>query len=96
MLERNFQAKVVKWLRKQGCYVMTITVQPGIPNGTPDVFFCKEGFYGWLECKKSKNSKFQPLQKERLAKLDEWSWAKVTYPSNWDEIREELEKMVIY
>lgn len=89
--EKELQKRLVKWLKSQGCFVMTITVVPGVPQGTPDVFFCKEGFYGFAEVKANKKSKYQPLQKERIAKLMDWSWAKVVYPENWEDIREELE-----
>jgi hypothetical protein len=70
--------------------VMVIQPQAGIPTGTADIFFCKGAFYGWIEVKASKTSPFQPLQKEFIAKMDQWSWAKVCYPENWQEISNEL------
>lgn len=73
---------------------MTIQPQAGIPSGTADIFFCKEGFYGWLELKASKTSKFQPLQKEFIAKMDEWSWARACWPDNWEEVRRELDEII--
>lgn len=64
---------------------------PGTPVGVADVFFCKEGFYGWIEVKASKTAKFQPLQREFLVKMDNWSWAKAVYPANWEEVKAELD-----
>jgi len=93
MSESQFQAIVIKWLRSKGFWVMKCQVPPA-PTGTADVFFCYEGFYGWLECKQSKTSKFQPLQKEFITKMNDWSWAKVVYPSNWEEIKYELERLL--
>ena len=92
--ESTFQTKVAKWLRSKGCYVMVIQPQAGVPTGTADIFFCKEGFYGWIECKQAKTSPFQPLQKEFIKKMDDWSWAKVAYPANWGEIEAELAQIL--
>lgn len=67
---------------------------PGVPTGTSDLFFCLEGFYGFIEVKKSMKAKFQPLQKEFIDKMEDWSWAKVVYPENWLEVRAELARML--
>lgn len=93
MTESQFQAIVIKWLRAKGFWAMKCQVPPA-PTGTADVFFCYEGFYGWLECKKCKTSKFQPLQKEFIAKMDDWSYARVAYPANWEEIKADIERML--
>lgn len=88
--ESIFQTKVIKWLKGQGCYVIKNSAVTGVPTGCPDVVFFKEGFYGFIEVKASQKAPFQPLQKETLAKLDEWSWAKAVYPENWDAMQKEL------
>lgn len=94
-MEKKTQQRLIKHLKRRGCFVMAITVVPGIPTGTPDVFFCKEGFYGFAEVKSSRTAKYRPLQKEQLKKLNDWSWAKAVYPENYDEIKEELDKLLI-
>jgi Holliday junction resolvase len=88
--ESEFQPKVIKWLKEQGCYVIKNSAVSGVPTGCPDIVFFKEGFYGFLEVKRTAKSPFQPLQKETLAKLDNWSWAKAVYPENWSDIQKEL------
>lgn len=88
--ESVFQAKVIKWLKEQGCYVIKNSAVSGVPTGCPDLVFFKEGFYGFAEIKPKEKARFQPLQKETLAKLAAWSWAKAVYPENWDEIQKEL------
>lgn len=94
-IESQLQSKIVKWLKKEKkCFVMVTTPGGGIPCGTADVFFCKEGFYGWIEVKASKTSKFQPLQKEFISQMDEWSWARVAYPENWEKIKIELLEII--
>jgi Holliday junction resolvase len=95
MKESTFQSKVIQWLKaERGCYVIKNTANPGVPLGAPDIFFCKGAFYGFIECKPSKTAKFQVLQKETIAKLDAWNWARVVYPENWGEIQLELAGLI--
>lgn len=92
--ESRLQGEIRKFLRSMGCFVMVIKPQPGIPDGTPDIIFMKEGFWGAIEVKKDRTSPYQPLQKEYLEKFNQWSWAKRIDPSNWTEIQIELEMML--
>ena len=92
--ESRLQTKVAQYLRGKGCFVMVIQPTAGIPTGTADIFFCKGPLYGWLELKAAHNSPFQPLQKEFIAKMDSWSWAKACWPDLWDEIRQELDEIL--
>jgi Holliday junction resolvase len=90
-METKVQSKIIKYLKSKGCYVIKTHPGLGTPTGCPDVVFMTEGFYGALECKASKNARFQPLQKETIEKLDDWSWAKVLYPENYDNVIAELD-----
>lgn len=92
--EAKFQAKIISWLKKQGCLPIKYEQNATTKAGIPDIIFFKEGFWGALEVKKSKTAKFQPLQKEMIAKMDEMSWARAVYPENWDEIKKELEEIL--
>lgn len=92
--ESDFQAKIIKWLRSNGCFVMKNQQNATTQKGVADVFFCKEGFYGFLEVKKSKNAKRQPGQEAFIAKMDDWSYGKLVYPENWTDIQSELEEML--
>lgn len=92
--EARLQTNIVKWLRQNGFWVMKLKPGFGVPAGTADIFFCKEGFYGWLEVKTSKNAKRQPGQERFIAKMAEWSFARFVWPENWPEIREELKQFV--
>lgn len=92
--ESNLQSKIRQYLKDKGCYVLIVTVGPGIPDGCPDILFMLEGFWGSIEVKKDPKAKYQPLQKETLEKLDAWSWARRVDPTNWVEIRGELERIL--
>ena len=92
--ESDFQKKVIKWLRSKGCLVLKYEANATTRVGVADVFFCKEGFYGFLECKKAKNSPVRPGQKEFIDKVDNWSYGKIIFPENWPETRKELDQML--
>lgn len=90
-MEAATQSKIIKFLKHKGCYVIKTHPGLGTPTGCPDIIFMKEGFWGALEAKSAKNAKFQPLQKETIEKFAEWSYAKVLYPENLEEIKSELD-----
>lgn len=92
--EADFQSKVLKWLRSKGCIAYKMQQNATTRIATPDILFIKEGFWGAIECKASSRAKFQPGQKEMVAKLDEWSWARTAWPQNWSIIKEELEEIL--
>lgn len=93
-LESKFQAQVKKWLESQGCEVFILTPGGGIPTSTEDVLFLKEGFWGFLECKKSKNAKKRPGQVQTVARHNKMSYSRFTYPENWEEVKKELEQLL--
>lgn len=82
----EFIKKIRRWLKSKGC--LSFNTENSL------IIFFKDGFWGALEVKKSKTAKFQPLQKEMVAKMDEMSWARVVYPENWEEIQKELEEIL--
>lgn len=92
--EAPIQKEVIKFLKKNGCFVMKLTPMPGIPAGTSDIFFCKDGFYGFIECKAKKNSKRRPGQPEFIKKMNEWSYGEFVHKDNLEEIKRELEELL--
>jgi len=92
--EADFQSKVIKYLRSKGCIVYKMQQNATTKAATPDIFFLHEGFWGAIECKATKSSKYQPGQKEMVEKLNEWSWAKVVWPENWVDVKEELDELL--
>lgn len=93
MTEAKLQAEIIKYLKSKCCFVMKCA-GAGVPTGTSDIFFCLEGFYGFIEVKARAKAPFQPLQKEFIDKINDWSWARVIYPENWLEVKQELEGML--
>lgn len=92
--ESNLQQKITKWLRSQKCFVWKMQQNATTQAGVSDLFFCYEGFYGFLEVKRSKTAKRRPGQEAFVRKMDEWSYARVVWPENWPEIQKELKEML--
>ena len=57
-------------------------------NGTAFIF--KEGFWGWIEFKKTKNSKKRPGQQENVDWASQNSYGTFCYPENKKEILDYL------
>lgn len=93
-VESTLQSNIRKYLRSKGCYVLVIRPQPGIPEGCPDVLFMLEGFWGSIEVKAAPGSPYQPLQQETISKHDKWSWSRRVDPTNWNQIKAELEAIL--
>lgn len=89
--ETRTQEQLIKFLKKKGCYVIKTKPGLGTPVGCPDVFAFYEGWWGCFEVKANQKAKFQPLQKETLDKLEDWSFARVVYPDNIAVVLAELE-----
>jgi Holliday junction resolvase len=94
MTESVLQTRIVKYLKDRDCYVIKTRPGLGTPTGCPDIIALCGGLWLAIEVKASSKSKFQPLQKETIKKLDDWSWCKTVYPENWKEIKAELEMMI--
>jgi Holliday junction resolvase len=94
MKESKLQAEVIKYLKHKGCYVIKTQPGMGTPTGCPDIIALIEGAWIAIEVKAECNSPFQPLQKETIEKLSQWSYAKVVHSKNWPEIKKELEEFI--
>lgn len=93
-MESQIQARLIKYLRGRGFYVIKTKPGPGVPVGCPDVFAFNEGWWTAFEVKSSAKAPFQPLQERTLKKLGDWSSVWVVYPENYDDVISELEKML--
>lgn len=94
MSEAYLQAKIIRHLKSKGCYVIKTTPGPGVPVGCPDIIFMKDGFWGGIEAKASATSRYQPLQKDTIALLNDMSWCKAVHNDNWGDIKLELDTLL--
>lgn len=91
-LEKDFQAKLIKDLKKifTGCLVMKL--DSGYIQGIPDLLILYKNKWAVLECKKSANAKHQPNQDFYVDMLNKMSFSKFIYPENKEEVLNELRK----
>ena len=96
MSEATFQAGIIRWLKAKGCVVMKIPAgYASIPTGFPDILALLDGG-GWicLEVKASPKASYRPLQKEWIKRLDAMFYCRAVDPTNWDEIKKEIEQII--
>lgn len=82
---RTFEDTFISSLRKLG-----YRVERG-EKGTTFLFL--EGWWGWIEFKKSKNAKKRPGQQQNIDWANENSWGSFVYPENVDEIKKYLKEI---
>lgn len=92
MLERNFQARLIKKIKKRfpGCVVLKN--DPNYIQGIPDLIILFNDKWAALEVKQSENAKHRPNQDYYVKQLGEMSYAAFVSPENEKEILDELEQ----
>lgn len=90
MLERNFQASLIKQIKKRfnGCIVLK--TDPNYIQGIPDLLILYGNRWAALEVKKSSKAKHQPNQDYYVKKMNNMSFARFVSPENKEEILNEL------
>lgn len=92
MLERDFQAKVIKELTEMfpGCIIMKN--DPDYIQGIPDLAIFHGPRWATLECKRSENAPHRPNQDYYVQLMDEMSFSRFIYPENKEEVFYELQR----
>lgn len=92
MLESQFQAKLIKELKKRfpGCIVMKS--DSGYLQGIPDLLILYNDKWASLECKQSDGAKRQPNQEYYVGKMDEMSFSRFICPENKEEVLHDLQQ----
>lgn len=90
MLERNFQASLIKQIRKkfEGCIVLK--TDPNYIQGMPDLLILYGERWAALEVKKSSKASHQPNQDYYVKKMNKMSFARFISPENKEDILNEL------
>ena len=92
MLESQFQAKLIKELKKlfPGCIVMKS--DSGYLQGIPDLLILFNDKWAALECKQHAGAKKRPNQEYYVGKMDEMSFSKFICPENKEEVLHDLQQ----
>lgn len=90
MLENKFQANLIKEIKDRfpGCIVMKN--DSSYIQGIPDLLVLHKNKWASLEVKVSANAKRQPNQEYYVDKMNDMSFSRFIYPSNKEEVLNEL------
>lgn len=96
MREAEFKTKIQKSLKKMGCTVLQYKQDSTTVKGFPDtIVLGPEAVVIFIEWKRSKRAKFQPLQKEWGEKLLERNFFYYCiYPENAEECLNEIKEIL--
>ena len=89
-LERDFQAKLIKDLKKifKGCLVMKM--DSSYIQGIPDLLILYKDRWALLECKRNAKATKRPNQEHYVEMLDKMSFSRFIFPENKQEVLDEL------
>lgn len=92
MLEREFQAKLIKEIKERfpGCVVMKN--DPNYIQGIPDLLILHNDKWAALECKKNSSSSHQPNQDYYVSKMNGMSYAAFICPENKEEVLHDIQR----
>lgn len=95
MLEKDFQAKIIKYLKSKGCFVWKTQQNATTQAGVADIFFCKGPVYGFMEVKKSRTAPLRPGQKEFIERMGRYTYAEKVCPETWETEKTKVEKLLL-
>lgn len=92
MLERDFQAKLIRDIKKRfpGCIVLKNDAS--YIQGFPDLTILYGRQWATLECKKDANAEKQPNQEYYVGQTNEMSFSRFICPENKEEVLNELQQ----
>ncbi len=89
-LERDFQSKLIKELKREFPSCMVIKLDPTYIQGLPDLLVLHKDKWATLECKRSANAVKRPNQEHYVRRMNEMSFSAFVYPENKDEVIEQM------
>lgn len=90
MLERDYQAKLIRTLKKDMPESIVLKTDPGYRQGIPDLLILNGDRWAALEVKRSADASHQPNQDYYVDKMKGMSYASFICPENEREVLDEL------
>lgn len=92
MLESNFQAQLIRDLKRifPGCII--VKNDPDYIQGIPDLTIFYNNKWATLECKKSAKARKQPNQEYYVGRMNEMSFSRFICPENKEKVLYELQQ----
>lgn len=86
MLEKIFQAKLIRKIKREFPDCVVLKTDPNYIQGFPDLLILHKKRWAALEVKRSADAHHQPNQDFYINKLGKMSYAKFIFPENEKEI----------
>lgn len=91
MLERDFQSKLIKELKKLFPNSIILKTDPDYIQGIPDLLILYKNKWASLECKRGSKAARRPNQDFYVQKMDKMSFSRFICPENKKEVLDELQ-----
>lgn len=92
MLEREFQSRLIKKIKKKFDGCMVVKLDANYTQGIPDLLVLFKDKWAALEVKKDKNAKHQPNQDYYVRKMNRMSFSRFIFPENEKEVLDDLQR----
>jgi hypothetical protein len=92
MLERDFQAKLIKDIKKRFPGAIVLKNDSSYIQGIPDLTIFHGDHWATLECKKDEKASHQPNQDIYVERMNNMSFSAFIYPENKEEVLNEMER----
>lgn len=89
-LERDFQSKLIKEIKKMFSGCIVLKNDSSYIQGIPDLLILYKNKWATLELKRSASAKRQPNQEYYVGLMNDMSFSRFIYPENKEEILNEL------
>ena len=93
--EKNFENKIKKYLKDNGCYCVKYFGCSYSTSGTPDILACVKGYFLAIEVKAQtgKPSELQLVKIKEIRKAGGFGY--VAYPSGWERLKAVIDGLLI-
>lgn len=92
MRERDYQARLIRTIKREFPGVIILKNDPNYQQGIPDLLILYKNKWAALEVKVSETSRTRPNQKYYVDTMHEMSFASFIYPENEDEVLDALQR----
>lgn len=95
MLEKDYQAKLIKKIKKRLPDSIVMKEDANYKQGIPDLIVLNKNKWAALEVKKSENASKRPNQEYYVDKMNSMSFASFIFPENEEDVLNAMEQALI-
>lgn len=92
MLERDYQAKLIKKIKKRLPECIVMKQDANYKQGIPDILILNKDKWAALEVKQNEDSPHRPNQDYYVEKMNSMSYASFIFPENEEDVLNEIQQ----